>query len=816
MKKTLRTLVFLLIMLIGVCFANIAASAAEEPVRYGGTTLSGNAKYVYETLVAEVNKEVPTAEIRFSASKNITKAEFEQGVDVFVSDYPDCFWMRKNYQYAHTVSAGKEIITAIYPIYCFTGSALTQAREDLNAAVEQIMEGLPDGSDFDKALYLHDTLANRVEYLLVGEHQTAYGALVSGKAVCAGYAAAYQLLLREAGIQAWTVTGTSQDPTQNIAVPHAWNLLWIDGECFYTDVTWNDQGDTLYHYYFNLSREEIELDHITDSVKFTLPACQHDEGSYFDVNGLTVDENTTVSQLAALFGPNIDNTRTAVIYYEGNVDFDNWIEGIVQDLYHELGGGGFSFRYGSSGMGKEVHILLVGTFPPMTYSVEISSGANMSTFGALVQYVEIGNGMVSVVFEAAEGYYFPSTYSVNSKNGISVTRNSSKRITVSGIPTGDTEISLPAPIVMTKNPTPNVVVTATGSDTAILSGVSQGMKYSIGGSVWKDILSSDDIVLTELGTCKIYIIAKGNGEDTLDSDTQVLTLTKAETPKVSITEPSELGGKGSIATDTSHEYSLDGESWTACTGALSELEVGTYYIRVKASGSVLASEVQTAIIHAYDFVKATGIAVDKSLTVLEGESGALKVVITPQDAGDKRVVFSSDNESVATVDANGIIRGISKGSATITVTLVDGGLTATCTVTVECKHSFITEWKYDDDRHWHECSKCEGEGEKQEHSFGEWKITAMPDLDTPGTRERTCECGMIEKQSFLLADNGQNESQQEPDRTETKAPQKESLPLPYIDIGGIGCMSSISAGYAVAIPFICALLGGCFKRRREE
>ena len=543
-NKFLKASVVLLTVAVVVCLMAVAVSAAEEPVRYGRTTLSGNAKYVYDRLAEGVNKEVPDETISFAISKKITLAEFEQGVDVFVSDHPDSFWMRKNYSYAHS----EGWIVSITPNYCFSGAVLTQARAELDAAVEGIMAGLPDGSNYEKALYLHDVLADRVEYEQVGEHQTAYGALVSGKAVCAGYAAAYHLLLREAGIQAWTVTGTSNDPVSNTPIAHAWNVVWLDGAtCVYVDVTWDDQGDSVYHYYFGISKQEMAEDHTVAAQKFILPECSHDGESYFDNSECVVTQSTTAAQLAEMFGPTIGNTRTAVIYYDGTTPFAEWINSVSGSVYNKLQGGGFVYQYSYSTIGKEIQLVFSGSFPTMTYSVSVSTGANMKAVGELSQYVEIGDQMQKIVLTAADGYYFPTGYSV-SKNGISVTRNSSKQITVSGIPSRDTQIVLSAATAMTKSEKPSATVTATGTYSTVLSGVSAGMKYSVGGSVWEDILSSDDIPLTDIDPCNIYIVTKGNGEDKLDSDAQVITVTRNITPSLTVTDPTEVGGKGSIAT----------------------------------------------------------------------------------------------------------------------------------------------------------------------------------------------------------------------------------------------------------------------------
>jgi uncharacterized protein YjdB len=56
--------------------------------------------------------------------------------------------------------------------------------------------------------------------------------------------------------------------------------------------------------------------------------------------------------------------------------------------------------------------------------------------------------------------------------------------------------------------------------------------------------------------------------------------------------------------------------------------------------------------------------------------------VLPEDATDKSVTWTSDNEEVATV-VDGVVTAVSEGTASITVTTVDGNLTATCVVTVQ-------------------------------------------------------------------------------------------------------------------------------------
>ena len=85
-------------------------------------------------------------------------------------------------------------------------------------------------------------------------------------------------------------------------------------------------------------------------------------------------------------------------------------------------------------------------------------------------------------------------------------------------------------------------------------------------------------------------------------------------------------------------------------------------------------------------ISVSGVSINQTnITVKEGESQSLSATVSPSDAQNKAVSWSSSNSSVATVDNSGRVTGVKAGSATITVTTSDGGKTATCSVTVEAK-----------------------------------------------------------------------------------------------------------------------------------
>lgn len=84
-------------------------------------------------------------------------------------------------------------------------------------------------------------------------------------------------------------------------------------------------------------------------------------------------------------------------------------------------------------------------------------------------------------------------------------------------------------------------------------------------------------------------------------------------------------------------------------------------------------------------VNVTGVTVNPtSLSLVEGETGDLTATVSPSNADNASVTWDSSDKSVATV-SNGKVTAVKAGSANITVKTVDGGFTASCTVTVSAK-----------------------------------------------------------------------------------------------------------------------------------
>ena len=89
-------------------------------------------------------------------------------------------------------------------------------------------------------------------------------------------------------------------------------------------------------------------------------------------------------------------------------------------------------------------------------------------------------------------------------------------------------------------------------------------------------------------------------------------------------------------------------------------------------------------------IPVTGISLSTStLNLIEGNSSTLTAIISPTNATNQNVVWSTNDSSVATV-SNGVVTAVSAGSATITASTVDGNYTATCSITVSASTVGVT------------------------------------------------------------------------------------------------------------------------------
>lgn len=123
-----------------------------------------------------------------------------------------------------------------------------------------------DGSEYAKALWLHDWLLDQLEYDKTLKWSSAESALTRGLGTCQSYESAYAKLLTAAGIE--------NSETRDTYDGHTWNAMKLDGQWYQTDCTWDDSSDNWYsfdqrHLYFGLTDELMVIAHPGHSKIYT-------------------------------------------------------------------------------------------------------------------------------------------------------------------------------------------------------------------------------------------------------------------------------------------------------------------------------------------------------------------------------------------------------------------------------------------------------------------------------------------------------------------------------------------------------------------
>jgi len=248
----------------------------------------------------------------FFPGVNIDDDDLEAVLRAVCVDHPQYFWFLEEGVFYFEPTGVNQKIASFVPRYILDGSTVKASSQELADAmlafhdkVCQIVSGIPVNytTEYEVALYLHDYLAEHVTYTLEGEHPSAYAALIHGEAACYGYSKAYQCLLNAAGIRARIITGNSPNGDGEL-VGHAWNQVWLDGKCYYTDVTWDDFETVTMHAYFAMNLADFRKDHFEDP-EFILPGCDHTTLSIYTRNhGLGFaqwNRKTTAAEAAACF-----------------------------------------------------------------------------------------------------------------------------------------------------------------------------------------------------------------------------------------------------------------------------------------------------------------------------------------------------------------------------------------------------------------------------------------------------------------------------------------------------------------------------------
>lgn len=129
-------------------------------------------------------------------------------------------------------------------------------------------------------------------------------------------------------------------------------------------------------------------------------------------------------------------------------------------------------------------------------------------------------------------------------------------------------------------------------------------------------------------------------------------------------------------------------------GNVTAINGGNATITVKSADGKITEACLVSVV-----VPVLDVSLDQNeITLIKGQAIQLNVIVSPLDATTKDVLWSTSNNQVASVE-NGKITAVGVGTATVTVTSVDGNKTATCLVKVD-KSENIEYNPYGEGKQW--------------------------------------------------------------------------------------------------------------------
>lgn len=287
------------------CF--VPAEPAVEVVgtsdgMYSYETLTDGEKQVYNEITYCIEQRMESITL-----STVDESVLEKVYWAVYYDHCEYFWS-DGYQYEVYSNWKDEVVEIVFfPIYTVTEEEQVQYQQQIDQAVDAILADAPmDGSDYDKALFVYRTLIEQTDYDLDSEHnQDIISVFLNKVTVCRGYSYGAQYLLNELGVPCISVCGMSEGEA------HSWNLIQMDGEYYYMDVTWGEVSyweeieddsavppesdgeqveetvETVNYSYFGVSDADTLFmeEHVADDY-VPLPECTATENNYYIHEGL--------------------------------------------------------------------------------------------------------------------------------------------------------------------------------------------------------------------------------------------------------------------------------------------------------------------------------------------------------------------------------------------------------------------------------------------------------------------------------------------------------------------------------------------------
>ncbi|MBR1555315.1 MAG: hypothetical protein IJ644_07995 [Oscillospiraceae bacterium] len=267
-----------------------------------------------------------------SFEKKVDAENIKSAVDMLERNYPEIFWLN-GYSYSYYNHTTEVVFNTIHN---YKPETLKKMNTELYHKTKEIVRITNKPTDYEKILAVHDYLVSHTVYTLPKSEKgralphTAYGCMVEGKAVCAGYSKAFKLLMKAFKIECGICSGIARKES------HAWNYVKLGGNYYWIDVTWDDPvcrekksefEKWIQHDYFLLNDDMIFRTRKLNKTGDFVPSCYSVKDNYFVRNKLFF-KDYKFAEIDKLLSARVKEGRIEMMF-ESKRDLQN----AVRDLF---------------------------------------------------------------------------------------------------------------------------------------------------------------------------------------------------------------------------------------------------------------------------------------------------------------------------------------------------------------------------------------------------------------------------------------------------------------------------------------------------
>ncbi len=293
-----------------------AAVENDDPghLEYYFDQLNAEEQRCYRQMLSGIRENKDQFYITLSSDQEVNRV-----YKALLFDHPELYWIHNRERVYRTVYQDRDYCL-FSPGYTYTEAERAEIEQAMEQAFQEVCMLLTESmDDYEKAKVVYGYLIDHASYGPSEDDQSIAGVFWKQEAVCAGYAGAFMYLLERLSIPCIYVEGEAIDNGEG----HAWNIVTLDGQPYYVDVTNGDQPDflqgdaalleehktILYDYLCPFPDEYETLYKPSDS--FPLPDCTAGDKNFYVMNGscLSTGSYQEIYDLCCL---RIDNNAAVV------------------------------------------------------------------------------------------------------------------------------------------------------------------------------------------------------------------------------------------------------------------------------------------------------------------------------------------------------------------------------------------------------------------------------------------------------------------------------------------------------------------------